>query len=208
MIFMSPWSLDYFFTKIIYKRSSWSWSYGSWIYNNLCNQYLSPLMLWVRIPLRRGVLNTTLCTPVSFDNKTDCHDITGILLKMLLNTIKQTTLILYAIFLTPACTPKLSTIFLTPLLTKIIYHILDPTFHQIMYHILDPPFLLIKIMYHILDPPSLRNYVPYLWPTLSSHQNYVPYSWPPFSPKLCTIFVTSLPFSLKLCTFSSLILSS
>jgi hypothetical protein len=32
---------------------SWLWSYGSWIYNYLCNQYLSPLMLWVRITLRR-----------------------------------------------------------------------------------------------------------------------------------------------------------
>jgi uncharacterized membrane protein YjjB (DUF3815 family) len=29
---------------------SWSWFYGSWIYNYLCNQYLT---LWVRIPLRR-----------------------------------------------------------------------------------------------------------------------------------------------------------
>ena len=28
----------------------WSWSYGSWIYNYLCNQCLSPLKLWVRIP--------------------------------------------------------------------------------------------------------------------------------------------------------------
>jgi len=27
-----------------------SWSYGSWIYNYLCNQCLSPLMLWVRTP--------------------------------------------------------------------------------------------------------------------------------------------------------------
>jgi len=25
------------------KGPSWSWSYGSWIYNSLCNQYLSPL---------------------------------------------------------------------------------------------------------------------------------------------------------------------
>jgi hypothetical protein len=31
--------------------SSWSWSYGSWIYNYLCNQCLSPLTLWVRVPL-------------------------------------------------------------------------------------------------------------------------------------------------------------
>jgi hypothetical protein len=30
---------------------SWSWSYTSWIYNYLCNQCLSPLKLWVQIPL-------------------------------------------------------------------------------------------------------------------------------------------------------------
>jgi hypothetical protein len=30
----------------------WSWSHGSWIYNYLCNQCLSPLMLWVRISIR------------------------------------------------------------------------------------------------------------------------------------------------------------
>ena len=30
------------------------------------------------------------CTPVSSSNKTDCHDITEILLKVALNTIKQT----------------------------------------------------------------------------------------------------------------------
>jgi hypothetical protein len=29
---------------------SWSWSYGSWIYNCLCNQWLSPLKLWVWTP--------------------------------------------------------------------------------------------------------------------------------------------------------------
>ena len=29
---------------------TWSWSYGSWIYNYLCNQRLSPLKLWVRTP--------------------------------------------------------------------------------------------------------------------------------------------------------------
>ena len=32
-------------------RPSWSWLYGSWIYNYLCNQCLSPLKLWVWIPL-------------------------------------------------------------------------------------------------------------------------------------------------------------
>jgi hypothetical protein len=30
------------------KGLSWSWSYGVWIYNYLCNQCLSPLTLWVR----------------------------------------------------------------------------------------------------------------------------------------------------------------
>jgi hypothetical protein len=40
-------------------------SYGSLINNFLCNQCLiSPLPLWVRIPLRRGVLDTTLCDKV------------------------------------------------------------------------------------------------------------------------------------------------
>jgi hypothetical protein len=32
-------------------RPSWSLLYGSWIYNCLCNEYLSTLTLWVRIPL-------------------------------------------------------------------------------------------------------------------------------------------------------------
>jgi len=36
---------------LLWPRPSLSWSYGSWIYNYICNQYLSPLKLWVRIPL-------------------------------------------------------------------------------------------------------------------------------------------------------------
>ena len=68
-----------------------------------CNQCIWPLTLWVRIPLRRGVYDPTLrdkvcqsfaaCllfssgTLVSSTNKTDCHDITEILLKVALNTI-------------------------------------------------------------------------------------------------------------------------
>jgi len=39
-----------------YEEQSWPWSYGSWIYNCLCNLCLLPLMLWVRILLR--ALNT------------------------------------------------------------------------------------------------------------------------------------------------------
>jgi hypothetical protein len=42
----------------------WSWSYSSWRYNYLGNQYLSPLMLWVQILLRRGALGTSLCDQV------------------------------------------------------------------------------------------------------------------------------------------------
>jgi hypothetical protein len=54
-------------------------------------------MLWVRTPLKRGVLNTTLCdkvcqwlvagrwispsTPVSSTNKTDRHDIAEIIIE-------------------------------------------------------------------------------------------------------------------------------
>ena len=83
-----------------------SWSYGSWIYNYQHNQCLSPLTLWVRIPLRRGELNTTLCdkvcqwlaadqwfslvTLVSSTNKTDRHIITELFWKVALNIITIT----------------------------------------------------------------------------------------------------------------------
>ena len=77
------------------------------INNYLCNQCLSPLTLWVRILLRRGVLDTTLCDKFVSDlrqvgcflwvirfpppkKKTDCHDISEILLKVALNTITLT----------------------------------------------------------------------------------------------------------------------
>jgi len=89
----------------MYKGPSWSWTYGSWIYNYLRNQCLSPLKLWIRIQLKRDVLDTTLCdivcqwlatgrwfspgTPVSSRNKTDHHDITEILLKVALSTMNQ-----------------------------------------------------------------------------------------------------------------------
>ena len=92
---------------LLFKGSSWSWSYGSWIYNYMCNQCLSPLKLWVWITLIwQGVLDTTLCdkvcqwlaagqwfspgTPDSSTNKSDRHDIAEILLKVTLNTINQT----------------------------------------------------------------------------------------------------------------------
>ena len=73
------------------------------IYNCIYNQCLSTLMLWVRTPLRRVVLDTTLChkvckwlaagrwfypgTPVSSTNNTARHDINEILWEVALNTI-------------------------------------------------------------------------------------------------------------------------
>jgi hypothetical protein len=96
--------LIYNWSYIVNHRPSWPWSYGSWIYNYLCNECLLPPMLWVRISISAGC--TTLCdkvcqwlatgrwfspgTPVSSTNKTDRHDITEILFKVALSTIKQT----------------------------------------------------------------------------------------------------------------------
>jgi hypothetical protein len=91
----------------LYYSKGPAWSYGSWIYNYLCNRCLSPLTR-IRIPLRRGVLDTTLCNKVwpwlaagrwfspgiqvSSNNKTDRHHITEMLLKVTLNTIFQYTI--------------------------------------------------------------------------------------------------------------------
>ena len=41
-------------TEIV-REPLWTWSYHSWIYNYLCNQSLSPLMLLVRISIRVSV---------------------------------------------------------------------------------------------------------------------------------------------------------
>ena len=61
------------------KLGSWV-SYGSWIYNYLCNQCLSPPKLLVRIPPMVCQWFATsqwfsLSTPVTSSNKTDHHDI-------------------------------------------------------------------------------------------------------------------------------------
>ena len=80
---------------------SLSWLYNSWIYNYLCNQCLSPLVLWVRISIRTKctTLFDKVCQwlaisrwfssgpPVFSTNKTDRHVTTEILLKLVLNTI-------------------------------------------------------------------------------------------------------------------------
>ena len=44
------------------KVPSWLWTYGSWIYNYLCNQ--CPSLMWVWIPQRQGVPDTKLCDNV------------------------------------------------------------------------------------------------------------------------------------------------
>jgi hypothetical protein len=45
-----------------------SWSYGSWIYNDLCNQCLSPLKLWVQ------TLFMARCTRYSISpSSRQCH---------------------------------------------------------------------------------------------------------------------------------------
>jgi hypothetical protein len=49
----------YYYFLIIYRWPSWPWSYCSWIYNYLCNQCLSPLMLYDGISMRARC--TTLC---------------------------------------------------------------------------------------------------------------------------------------------------
>jgi hypothetical protein len=99
---------------VVYSNTtrSWPWSYGSWIYNYLCNQCLSPLMLWVRISIRARctTLFDKVCQwlatglwfspgpPVSSTNKTVRHDIAEILLKVALNTIKQTSKQTYVLY--------------------------------------------------------------------------------------------------------------
>jgi hypothetical protein len=97
----------FFFTQIIHigesgreggGSSSWRWSYGSYIYNYLCNQSLE-----FESGSLRDVLDVTLyvraCqrlaagrwfspdTPVSSTNKSDGHGIAEILLKVALNII-------------------------------------------------------------------------------------------------------------------------
>ena len=80
-----------------------SWSYGSMIYNYLCNQYISPLTFWARIPfMARCTSYNIIWSSVSVTcggslvfsgyslsptYKNDRHDITKILLKMALCTI-------------------------------------------------------------------------------------------------------------------------
>ena len=68
LVYVMQFSATNIFLTIMYMTQN-DTSYGSWIYNYVCNQCLSPLKLY---------------------NKTDRHNITEILLKVALNTISLT----------------------------------------------------------------------------------------------------------------------
>ena len=80
---------------LIMKTGSWSWSHGSWIYNYPCNDVVSSnldlcevnnIMWWsLSVTWNRSVVSLGPST-----NKTDRQNITEILLKAVLNIIKQT----------------------------------------------------------------------------------------------------------------------
>ena len=81
--------------------ASWSWSYGSWIYNYLCNQCLLPLQLWVGIPLMARCTQCNIMwyslsvtsrwfSPGTSTNKTGGNNITEICLKVALIAITLT----------------------------------------------------------------------------------------------------------------------
>ena len=61
----------YFLTYLI--GAIVAWSYGSWIYNYLCNQWLSPLMLSFRISIRAR------CTPLCDKVVSDLRQVGGFL---------------------------------------------------------------------------------------------------------------------------------
>jgi hypothetical protein len=84
---MPKWHIPVYTLNTIYEWLLWSWSNGSWIYNCLCNQCLSLLMLWIWISIRERCTSSCdkVClwlvtglwfSPVPSTNKTDRHDIT------------------------------------------------------------------------------------------------------------------------------------
>ena len=103
---------------LLYIYISATWSLGAvvivWLLDWQRPMQSVPLTLWVRILLRRGVPDTTLCdkvwqrlvagrwffpgTPVSSTNKTYRHDIAEILLKVGLNSITQLILKVWVFF--------------------------------------------------------------------------------------------------------------
>ena len=99
------WNLNIFISDYdALKGTLRPWSYGSWIYNYLCDQFISPMMLRARIAIRARCTRwcDKVCqwlvpgwwfssgSPVFSTNKTDWRDIAEILLKVALSTTKQT----------------------------------------------------------------------------------------------------------------------
>ena len=82
------------------RGQSWSWSYGSWSYNYLCNLCWSPLKVMSSNPTHDkmdsiqnyAIKFVSAFLLVSATNKTDRHDIIEVLLKVALNTITYTPL--------------------------------------------------------------------------------------------------------------------
>ena len=85
-----------------YLAPSWPWSHGSWIYNYKCTYTISAYHHWSEFESRSGrsvqhYVIKIYDRSVVFSgysgcstNKIDRHDITKILLKVALSTIKQT----------------------------------------------------------------------------------------------------------------------
>jgi len=80
---------------IITEEPSWPWSYGSWIYNYLCNRCLSHWCCEFDSHSGRGVKHYVIvCQWLAagqwFSPVSSTNNITEILLKVVLNTIKPT----------------------------------------------------------------------------------------------------------------------
>ena len=75
-VFITDWNIQKWHSNLLPPTSLmgswWSWSYSSWIYNYLYNQWVSQLKLWILIPFMAR------CTPISCKNKNDRYDLTEI----------------------------------------------------------------------------------------------------------------------------------
>ena len=84
----------------IKKKLGSSWSCDSWIYNYLCNGLVYSIQHYV-IKIVNDLWQVSgfyQVTSVASTNKTDCHDITEILLKVLVNTTAPDPLVIFFCF--------------------------------------------------------------------------------------------------------------
>jgi hypothetical protein len=65
--YVMPYFCHYHISPCQNKGASWSWSYGSCIYNYLCNECLSSLKLWVRNPVICFVQNFFFRQPKNYN---------------------------------------------------------------------------------------------------------------------------------------------